>query len=113
MKHTIELDLKWFCFDQNNSGGSFVIDDNVAHTVFVQARNADEAVQKAEKFCDNSDSCPCCGDRWSFWVDDSDGHDEPQRYGEKLSEMKAGMFRSEIRLHHFDGSVERITLSTT
>jgi hypothetical protein len=70
--------LKWFAFHQNNSGGEFVVEENVSEYVFVQAATAAEAIAVAERFCDNSDSCPCCGDRWSFWfIDDSDGADSP------------------------------------
>ncbi|WP_406867242.1 hypothetical protein [Paraburkholderia fungorum] len=106
MKTTIEVDLKWFRFSQNNSGGHFVVDENVCEEVFVQARSADEAIAKAETFCDNSDSCPCCGDRWSFRVDEDDIGDEPTLYGELLSSMKKDYFRKQAKLHHFDGRVE-------
>lgn len=107
-KHTVTLDLKWFCFNQNNSGGHFVVDENVAPVVFIQARNANEAIEIAERFMDNSDSCPCCGDRWSFWVDDDDGADVPSQYGEPLKLQ--GPFRTEARLHHFDGRIETIKM---
>jgi hypothetical protein len=108
MEQTITVDLKWFRFSQNNSGGRFVTDDNVCEEVFVQARNAAEAVAKAEAFCDNSDSCPCCGDRWSFWVDNSDGTDEPMLYDEPVRTATKGMFREKAMLHHYDGRIETI-----
>lgn len=56
--HTITVDLKWFCFSQNNSGGSFVTDDNCAPVVFIQARNAAEAVAIGERFMDNRNNMP-------------------------------------------------------
>jgi hypothetical protein len=101
-----EIDVKWFHFNQNNSGGKFVVNENVCEDVLIQAANAEQAIAKAHRIMDNSDSCPCCGDRWSFWVDDSDGTEEPEIYGEKLSEKKRSLFRDEARLHHFDGRVE-------
>jgi hypothetical protein len=104
--HTITVDLKWFCFSQNNSGGHFVTDANCAPVVFIQARNAAEAITIGERFMDNSDSCPCCGDRWSFWVDDGDGYDTPHMYGEPFKPERP--FRDEARLHHFDGRIETI-----
>lgn len=99
--------LKWFRFSQNNSGGRFVVDENVCEEVFIQAGNAEAAIAKAETFCDNSDSCECCGDRWSFYyVDDSDGYDVPTIYGKPIYEEEAGWFRNEARLHHADGRIE-------
>lgn len=84
------------------------MDDNVCEVVFVQAHTADEAVAKARTFCDNSDSCPCCGDRWSFWVDDSDGCPVPSMYGEPLECISADYFRKEARLHYIDGHIETL-----
>jgi hypothetical protein len=85
--------LKWYNFSQNNSGGSFVVDENVAEEIFIQAVSADEAIRKAEKFCDNSDSCECCGDRWSLWVRESDGHSEPNFYDGRVESYKFGSGR--------------------
>lgn len=111
MQHTITVDLKWFRFSQNNSGGYFVENENVCEEVFVQARNAAEAIAKAETFCDNSDSCRCCGDRWSFWVEDSDGTDEPMFCDEPVRMAKKSSYRGKAKLHHFDGHVETIELA--
>lgn len=103
---TVTLNLKWFNFSQNNSGGSFVVDSNVCEEVFIQATSAKQAVEIAEGFCDNSDSCECCGDRWSFYVDDSDGHEVPTMYGESILDMKKSYYRSRAKLHYYDGRVE-------
>lgn len=111
MKHTIEVDLKWYCFSQNNSGGHFVTDANVAPVVFIQARSHEEAIAKAETFMDNSDSCRCCGDRWSFWLDKDDGYDVPTMYGEPFNPSLP--YRDEARLHHFDGSITTIKAEAT
>lgn len=57
-------------FNQNNSGGSFVVDDKVCHNLFIESNSLDEAIVKAESLgcywngvADGID-CPCCGDRW-------------------------------------------------
>jgi hypothetical protein len=60
----------WYEFRQNNSGGSFQMDDEVTVHVLIQAASAREADIKAEDIgiyfdgvrdgCD----CDCCGDRW-------------------------------------------------
>lgn len=101
-------DLLWFHFNQNNSGGHFIVDEMVCEEVFVQARNAAEAVAKADSlFESRSDFCPCCGVRWSTgYTDDDDGKPVPTIYDQPIDGMEAGWFRKEARLHYFDGRVE-------
>ena len=63
--------MKIFRFRQNNSGGRFVINDEVSVVVYIYANNANEANAKAELVgiyfdgCEKGIDCPCCGDRWS------------------------------------------------
>lgn len=107
MQVTITMDLKWFTFSQNNSGGHFDVTDKVAHYVCVQARDAKEAWSRvSDEFDSGSASCPCCGDRWSYYADD--GTDEPTVYGEPIANMRASWLRDEARLWHYDGRIERI-----
>ena len=62
--------LKWFCFDQNNSGGSFVVDKKLCHKVYIQAYTQEEALEKGIAMgiyldgVENDQDCACCGDRW-------------------------------------------------
>lgn len=64
---------KFFCYRQNNSGGSFVVDDNVTVNVYIQANSMDEANNIAESIgiyfngCEMGRDCSCCGDRWYRW----------------------------------------------
>ena len=66
----------WYEFTQNNSGGSFVVDDKVCHRIYIEAENFKEAVAIAESLgcywngCAKGIDCPCCGDRWSKWDKD-------------------------------------------
>jgi hypothetical protein len=61
---------KFFCFDQNNSGGSFVVDEKLTHRVIVEADDEDEASDIGERLgvyfngCEDGYDCDCCGDRW-------------------------------------------------
>jgi len=61
---------KFYMFSQNNSGGTFAVDDRLCHRVVIQALTEEEAVSKAEDLgcywdgCDNGIDCNCCGDRW-------------------------------------------------
>jgi hypothetical protein len=107
--------VKFFTYQQNNSGGTFVVDANVAHTVFVQAPNAEKANALAATVgvyfdgCDVGIGCECCGDRWSR-ADDEDGHDVPTIHGEDVRTAGApsafgGMWRDQVRIHFADGRI--------
>lgn len=60
----------FFEISQNNSGGSFHVDDKVCHRLFIEADGVEDAISKAEDLgcywdgCDSGYDCPCCGDRW-------------------------------------------------
>lgn len=62
--------LQYFHFSQNNPGGSFDIDDTIAHHVIIQAHYAEEANNIARDIgiyfngCETGADCSCCGDRW-------------------------------------------------
>lgn len=62
-------DLQWYKVRQNNSGGSFDYDSTtgISVEIFIQAPTVEDArdVQSRIGAMDNSDSCSCCGDRWS------------------------------------------------
>ena len=62
-------------FNQNNSGGSFVVNDKLCHRLFIEADSSNEAIAKAEDLgcywngVEDGLDCPCCGDRWScYWI---------------------------------------------
>lgn len=81
----------FYHFSQNNSGGSFHIDERVAHHVIIEANSAEEANRRAESVgiyfngCIDGRDCDCCGDRWSSqWSDDA-GDLEPLIYGDDPS----------------------------
>lgn len=101
--------LLWFVYNQNNSGGYFIQNDVVCEYVLIQASSAAEANRIAEEITEPySEFCQCCGERWSFWVDDSDGTEAPEIYGVPVYEMRREMFREQCLLHHYDGRIERV-----
>ena len=61
---------KFFEVTQNNSGGSFDVDDKVCHRLFIEADSDQEADRIAEDLgvywngVEEGHDCPCCGDRW-------------------------------------------------
>lgn len=68
MSTSLVTTLKWFEYNQNNSGGRFQADENVNHYVYIQAHTSNEANEKAESigiYFDGAGDCPCCGNRWS------------------------------------------------
>lgn len=108
METTIKVNLKWWHFSQNNSGGYFIDNDVVSHDVFIQARNAEEAEAKAAKiFEPYSAYCGCCGERWCTSCYEDEGTDNPEKNGKPLSVTTKDMFNKTYILHHFDGRVEK------
>lgn len=83
--------MPYYTFSQNNSGGSFVQNDDLDGYVIIEARNSAEANQKAKDIgiyfdgSETGDDCSCCGDRW-YRADESDAVDYPSVYGEDVTE---------------------------
>lgn len=86
--------MAFYTYDQNNSGGGFVSDNNVTFTIIIEAPSASEADTKAEEigiyFDDDYEmDCPCCGTRWSrAW--DSDGEETPTVCGKPVEDYQEG-----------------------
>lgn len=65
--------MMFYSFNQNNSGGSFVLDKKagITHFVIIEAKSVEDANQRAEAIglyfdgCNDGRDCDCCGDRWS------------------------------------------------
>ena len=90
------MSARWFYFDQNNSGGSFVHDEmrGIGLGLFIEAESAESANDRAENVgvyfngCNDDRDCACCGDRWSSaW---GEGDAEPNRYSEKWRAVAEG-----------------------
>lgn len=69
---------KLYEISQNNSGGSFQVDENLCWKLYIEAKSANDAASLAEGLgcywngCDEGMDCPCCGDRWSEpWESDA------------------------------------------
>lgn len=92
------MGTKFYTFRQNNSGGEFTHDhkEGIGVCVIVEAQNAAHALNRAERIglyfdgCATGMDCPCCGDRWSDYVDDEDGTDAPEVYGQKYEACAEG-----------------------
>jgi hypothetical protein len=84
--------MPYFTFQQNNSGGIWSKNPKVAHTVIVEADNAEQANERAMAVgiyfngVDSGRDCSCCGNRWSpvgRWGEDK-GSPFPEMYGEEV-----------------------------
>lgn len=103
--------MLFYEFDQNNTGGTFVADEDLGYKVFIEAEGSSEAIDKALDIgiyfngCRTGNDCPCCGDRWSEpW---GEGEEAPTYYGEPLPRTESGGFGFwglPIVVHYVDGS---------
>lgn len=115
MKTNTLVKTKFYTFNQNNSGGYFVKDDKfgVCETVIVEAISPTDAWDRLEKIGDNvsgfMDFCSCCGERWSNWMDESDGKDVPEIYGTPVDVATKGLFRDKAFVHYMDGTIVEFT----
>ena len=108
--------MKLFDFNQNNSGGSFHINDDVTYHVYVEAETAKQANKWAKNNtpiyfngCSKGNDCSCCGDRW-YKVSDYNGeeYDSKEAALEHFKTKKAGMFDVESIIYFKDGTKEKI-----
>ena len=62
--------MDFFMWNQNNSGGNFVVNDNLTWRVVIEADTYEQAELKALELgvyydgVDEGLDCSCCGDRW-------------------------------------------------
>ena len=97
--------MMWYVYSQNNSGGSFVIDENLDEWVGIEADSREEADALFHELggyfdgVEKGEDCDCCGDRWY-----------PADEFAILSEVFArieymGAPASSLRLHHRGATV--------
>ena len=105
----------FYTFNQNNSGGNFVIDHDrgISIYVVVECDSHDEANSVGESiglYFGGGGDCHCCGDRWSRAWDDLD--EVPSVYGEPVEGRVVKGFNidwaigeNEVYVHYKDGRV--------
>lgn len=107
--------MNWYEICQNNSGGSFTVNDKVCHRLYIEAVDLLEAKYKAERLGCYWDGvargrdCDCCGDRWylseynKLDLEEESIEDHAQRYANKY-----GWTKPEARIYYHDGKVVEI-----
>jgi hypothetical protein len=64
------MEKRFYELSQNNSGGSFDLNERLCHRLYIEAEDVEKAVKIAEGFgcywdgVEKGMDCPCCGDRW-------------------------------------------------
>jgi hypothetical protein len=119
------MESRFYEFSQNNSGGSFDIDDKLCGCILIEAKDAEDANIIAESIgiyfdgCDSGIDCSCCGDRWQP-VDESDDINlkkVSKSYNEELADMKYyaqfiadkyGWTTPSTRIFYLSGKVDEI-----
>jgi hypothetical protein len=94
-------------FNQNNSGGSFVIDDEIGigPHVFIESDTVDDAIEKAFSLgiyfngVEEERDCACCGDRWH----------KPWSPEDEVDITEYSFYwHDTVYVHRSDGTIERI-----
>ena len=107
-------EMKFYTFNQNNSGGRFDFFPNkgISQHVIIEASSADDANDRAERIglyfdgCEVGLDCSCCGDRWHMaWRDD--GKDVPMVYSDKVVESSGDV--ADVYIHYADGRIVQAT----
>lgn len=109
------MQTRFYEFGQNNSGGSFDIDDEggIGPRVWIEAGNPEDANDRAESIglyfngvADGRD-CSCCGSRWSAAWDGDEGEIAP-----KINEKYDFDWHDTVYVHRLDGTIERLKKPT-
>ncbi len=101
--------MTFYTFRQNNNGGQWV----GPIVVCVEADGHDAAVAKAEGvglYFDGEGDCPCCGERWSTYCEESPW---PAQYGTPLKLLPEDGWPGTVpwRIHYADGRIEEAPVS--
>jgi hypothetical protein len=100
---------RFWTVSQNNSGGEFHANPKhgIGYALCVEATDEQHAARRMQQITadagyDQSDDCPCCGDRWSFDYFMDAGTETPELYGKPL----CGKWRLPSYVHYLDGRIE-------
>ena len=97
-------------FDQNNSGGYFVIDENFDENVIIESEDIGAACEKLNELgADEHDSCPCCGDRWDLWEGWQTKTYNSIQEAKKDYERINKKWKENAIIHYADGTKEKWT----
>lgn len=100
-------------FDQNNSGGYFIQNDDVDEYVIIEGNSPKEILDKADTIFDNyREYCSCCGARWSdLWMDENDIEmdQQPLIFGKSVFDFHGG-FEKNAKAIIYKSNGEKISV---
>ncbi len=105
--------MKFFMFNQNDSGGSFELTSKVCHRVVIEAETYEDAEKKAFELgvyygVDEGVDCYCCGDRWYAGdLVELNVNETIVSYCQRLAN-EYGRTVPDIRIFYADGAVKEI-----
>ncbi len=110
----LNLETKFYLFDQNNSGGRFIVDDEkgIGEYVFIEATSIKDAVNRAEDIgiyfdgCGEGYDCECCGDRWSRPY--GEGKENIQLYDTTLEQHESWLKTTHFFVHRINGDIIKV-----
>ncbi len=100
--------MPFFTFNQNNSGGEFVLNEDagLTHYVIIEAPDAEAADAKLESLggyfdgVEEGQDCSCCGDRWwRAWPEHGD--EAPAIYGRPAVEDVSRPYSRQFLTRHW------------
>lgn len=103
--------MSFYTFYQNNVGGEYIVNEDIACFVIVEAKNAEEAESKIRDITeDYDDYCDCCGSRWNLDVFENMANDEPMAYGVNVRERKVyqGFSDNKTIIYYSNGTKEKL-----
>lgn len=102
----------FYFVSQNNSGGYFIENDDVAEYLVIEASNKCEFESKLYDIVqDYLEFCPCCGERWSTWMSD-EGTEAPTIYREPVKEFlqsDSSYIDKEAIIYYLDGRKVKVS----
>lgn len=101
--------MTFYVYDQNNSGGYYVQDDNVRSRVIIEAETERQANEKLfdilEQKAEYTFYCPCCGERWGSCFEYYENVEVTEVVAEQLKEHR---HYTEAILYKEDGTKKKI-----
>lgn len=101
---------KFLTYHQNNSGGYYLIDDNVKHYVIIEGYDLWQIEAMANSILsDYREYCSCCGRRWSSYFDDEDLTEEPMICNKSVYEY-VSYWSEQAIIYYLDGTIEVVDI---
>ena len=94
---------------QNNSGGHFIIDEDVNQSVIVESKDRESAEEKMEDLLKGKHAmCECCGPRWEMYPWEEIDSDHLELI--KLKEVVEDKYEANCVVHFIDGEKKQIVI---